>query len=115
VRHQCAEFRNADTSLDATGVNELFELADWTATAERFIAAMDDEDAAADDEPAPALQFQFTLSVAVVAHLRTDPLLPAALLPAGWPAETLRTRYLAFDRAFQRRMADAVSSTTTTR
>jgi phenylacetic acid degradation operon negative regulatory protein len=109
VRQQCAEFRNAETSLDSTHVNELFELADWASTAHRFIAAMDDEDAAADNEPGPALQFQFTLSVAVVAHLGTDPRLPVALLPPGWPAETLRTRYLAFDRTFQRRMADAVS------
>jgi phenylacetic acid degradation operon negative regulatory protein len=108
VRHQCAEFRNAETSLEPALVDELFGLADWAATAARFITAMDDEDSADDEEPARALQFQFTLSVAVVAHLRTDPRLPTVLLPTGWPAEMLRTRYLDFDRAFQQRMTDAV-------
>jgi phenylacetic acid degradation operon negative regulatory protein len=109
VRHQCAEFRHAETSLDPTAVDDLFALGHWAATADRFVAAMEAEDAADDDDPAPALQFQFTLSVAVVTHLGLDPLLPTALLPARWPAETLRTRYLDFDRRFQRRMTDAVS------
>jgi phenylacetic acid degradation operon negative regulatory protein len=109
VRHQCAEFSEARTSLDATRVDELFALSDWATTAHRFIDAMDDEDAAADPEPGPALRFQFLLSVAVVAHLRTDPLLPVALLPSDWPAEALRARYASFDRAFQQRMADAVA------
>lgn len=32
-------------------------------------------------------------AAAMVRHLGTDPALPAELLPAGWPGETLRTTY----------------------
>lgn len=32
----------------------------------------------------------------VVRHLAADPLLPAALLPAGWPAGDMRTAYAGY-------------------
>lgn len=43
----------------------------------------------------------FVLSAAVLRHLAADPLLPTALLPAGWPGEELRTTYDAWDRAYR--------------
>lgn len=36
---------------------------------------------------------RFAAAAAVVRHLRTDPALPDELMPAGWPADDLRTAY----------------------
>ena len=38
----------------------------------------------------------FTAAAATLRHLRTDPLLPGELLPAIWPADALRTRYVRY-------------------
>jgi phenylacetic acid degradation operon negative regulatory protein len=43
----------------------------------------------------------FVASAAVVRFLRDEPLLPAELTPAGWPATRLRPVYDALERAFQ--------------
>ncbi|MFD9950504.1 PaaX family transcriptional regulator C-terminal domain-containing protein [Nonomuraea sp. NPDC059023] len=43
----------------------------------------------------------FIVSAAVLRHLLKDPLLPPALLPAGWPGAELRERYDAFDRSYR--------------
>ena len=43
----------------------------------------------------------FTVSASVVRFLRTEPLLPPALVGADWPVETLRLRYDEFERRFQ--------------
>ena len=37
----------------------------------------------------------FAAAAALLRHLRTDPLLPAELLPTPWPADQLRERYAA--------------------
>jgi phenylacetic acid degradation operon negative regulatory protein len=37
----------------------------------------------------------FAAAAALLRHLRTDPLLPAELLPGPWPADQLRQRYAA--------------------
>lgn len=39
---------------------------------------------------------RFAAAAAVVRHLLTDPVLPAALLPDGWPGERLRESYADF-------------------
>jgi phenylacetic acid degradation operon negative regulatory protein len=44
----------------------------------------------------------FAAAAATLRHLRTDPLLPAALLPPGWPADRLRARYVGYLEAIQR-------------
>jgi phenylacetic acid degradation operon negative regulatory protein len=49
------------------------------------------------DSLAPA----FVASAAVLRHLQADPLLPAALLPAGWPGDALRADYDRYDAAFK--------------
>jgi phenylacetic acid degradation operon negative regulatory protein len=75
-------------------------------------ALQDEVDAAPHDENVAAtLSHQFVLSIAAVRHLETDPLLPATLLPADWPAEELRLAYRAFDRAFLRTMNAAAGRT----
>jgi phenylacetic acid degradation operon negative regulatory protein len=38
------------------------------------------------------------VAAATVRHLRTDPVLPESLLPAGWPGPFLRTAYAEYQR-----------------
>lgn len=56
------------------------------------------------DDPS-ALAPGFVLSAAVVRHLAADPLLPAELLPPGWPGEDLRRTYDAWDRDWRALLA----------
>lgn len=67
----------------------LWPLADWAATARSLLAR-----ATGADHPAVRL----TAYAAAVRHLLTDPVLPAALLPADWPGEDLRTAYADYRR-----------------
>lgn len=46
------------------------------------------EMAAAQDVPG-----RFVVAAAIVRHLLTDPVLPAELLPAGWPGAAVRAAY----------------------
>jgi phenylacetic acid degradation operon negative regulatory protein len=50
---------------------------------------------------AAALAPGFVLSAAVLRHFQADPLLPAALLPPGWPGDRLRAEYADWDRAYR--------------
>ncbi|MHB8220616.1 MAG: PaaX family transcriptional regulator C-terminal domain-containing protein [Acidimicrobiales bacterium] len=43
----------------------------------------------------------FALSAAVLRHLQADPLLPAELLPAGWPGDRLRSAYDGWDKRYR--------------
>ncbi|OBB57326.1 PaaX domain-containing protein, C- domain protein [Mycobacterium sp. 852013-51886_SCH5428379] len=65
----------------------LWALDDWADTGRALLADM----AAATDVPA-----RFVTAAAIVRHLLTDPVLPAELLPDGWPGEELRRAYTAF-------------------
>ncbi|MFI9822678.1 PaaX family transcriptional regulator C-terminal domain-containing protein [Streptomyces sp. NPDC052013] len=62
----------------------LWPLDAWSATARALLAHIERLDRPADRLPAFA---------AVVRHLLADPVLPPALLPAGWPGEALRAAY----------------------
>ncbi len=44
----------------------------------------------------------FLLSATVVRFLRSDPLLPAELVPDDWPSSELRSTYDRFERDHQR-------------
>jgi phenylacetic acid degradation operon negative regulatory protein len=98
---QCVQFRDAACDMPPDAVRSLFALDDWTHDAHRLTTAMLDELAAAPDEP-PA--YQFLLSIAVVRHLQLDPVLPAALLGPGWPADELRATYRRFDEVFNQQL-----------
>ncbi len=65
----------------------LWDLPEWAATGNRLLREM----AAANDIPA-----RFSIAAAIVRHLLTDPMLPAPLLPARWPADRLRAAYAEF-------------------
>jgi phenylacetic acid degradation operon negative regulatory protein len=78
----------------------LWDLRGWARHATRLRAEMDDVlpelDAGRTDALAPA----FVLSAAVLRHFQADPLLPAELLPDGWPGAALRAEYDRYDAAF---------------
>jgi phenylacetic acid degradation operon negative regulatory protein len=108
---QCTQFRRARSDITVDTARSLFPLATWAHAARRLIAAMDGElaDGPAEEEAAKeVLTYQFVLSIAVVRHLQLDPVLPAALLPDDWPGRDLRRTYRGFDRAFKRRLNEAL-------
>ncbi|MCS0600927.1 PaaX domain-containing protein, C- domain protein [Streptomyces sp. LP11] len=71
----------------------LWPLDAWAATARSLLAV-----AARAGTPADRL----TAYAASVRHLLTDPVLPAALLPAHWPGEALRAAYAEYRRELAR-------------
>ena len=62
----------------------LWSLAEWNRRAGDLLAGF----AGATDPP-----LRLAAAAALVRHLAADPLLPAALLPADWAGERLRTVY----------------------
>ncbi|MET0898845.1 MAG: PaaX family transcriptional regulator C-terminal domain-containing protein [Mycobacterium sp.] len=65
----------------------LWDLPGWAATGSGLL----DEMGAADGVPG-----RFVAAAGMVRHLLADPLLPAELLPAGWPGDELRSAYEEF-------------------
>lgn len=81
---------------------ELWDLDGWSARGEALLAAGPEEPGdliASEPDWASAV---FAAAAATLRHLRTDPLLPEPLLPAGWPADRLRARYARYLKAIQR-------------
>ena len=66
---------------------QLWDLAAWSKTGHRLLREM----TAATDVPD-----RFIVAAAMVRHLLADPVLPAGLLPADWPADRLRAAYAEF-------------------
>ena len=75
----------------------LWDLAGWGHRAESLLVALDRTVTRGPDDLAPG----FVLSAAVLRHLQADPLLPAGLLPDGWPGPTLREAYAAWDARYR--------------
>lgn len=67
---------------------QLWDLPGWADTACRLLDEM-----AADAADIPG---RFAVAAAMVRHLLADPVLPAELLPAGWPGDRLRVSYNEF-------------------
>ncbi|CDQ46905.1 MULTISPECIES: PaaX family transcriptional regulator C-terminal domain-containing protein [Mycolicibacterium] len=73
---------------DSAGlVTQLWDLDGWATEGTRLIDEID----SAEDVPT-----RFVAAAAIVRQLLTDPVLPADLLPAGWPGERLRRAYRNF-------------------
>lgn len=72
-----------------TLARRLWDLDAWNLTGRHLL-----DDIAAARTPADRL----TVAAAVVRHLRTDPALPADLLPARWVAADLRSAYAAYQK-----------------
>jgi len=74
----------AGGSPPATLARRLWDLAGWSERAEELTAALESAAAPAD---------RLAVAAAMVRHIRSDPVLPPALLPAGWPGRSLRRAY----------------------
>lgn len=66
---------------------QLWSLTEWSDTGRQLIAELEST-----AQPAQRL----TVAAALVRHLRTDPILPAAILPEEWTGDELRTVYAAY-------------------
>jgi phenylacetic acid degradation operon negative regulatory protein len=75
----------------------LWDLSRWSTRARTLSK---DLDALRPDRP-ETLAPGFELSAAVLRHLQADPLLPAELLPAGWPGGKLRAAYDEWDARYR--------------
>jgi phenylacetic acid degradation operon negative regulatory protein len=100
LESQCVHFRRADSDITDDAVRSVFGLDAWVRDAGRLVVAMDGEL----DSEGSSLAYRFALSVAVVRQLQRDPLLPAELLPEGWPAVGLRDTYRRFDGDLKTRL-----------
>ena len=63
-----------------------------------------------EDDPTPIPEL-FVLAAEVVRFLRSEPLLPTALLPPMWPVDQLRSRYDAAEAALHRQLRAFFSTT----
>jgi len=102
VAAQCDRFTAQPIGDGATLAAALWDLAGWASRAERLLAALHRTRPALAGGDRSALPEGFVLSAAVLRHLQADPLLPAALLPAGWPGAELRSVHRDWRRAFER-------------
>jgi phenylacetic acid degradation operon negative regulatory protein len=85
------------TTLAAT----LWDLPGWASTAGTLRSGMAALVGRLDEGDTTALGPGFVVSAAVLRHFQHDPLLPDALLPAGWPGDALRQDYDRYDRAYR--------------
>ena len=81
---------------------ELWDLSGWAGRGEALLAAGPDDPGDLVAEAPEWAAAVFAAAAATLRHLRTDPLLPEALLPPGWPADRLRERYARYLTAIQR-------------
>lgn len=91
ITGQCALFVARPEHDPVTLAASLWDLDGWALRADRLRAGFDQATGVAE---------QFTVSAAILRHMLADPLLPAALLPAGWPGAALRATYDRFEGAF---------------
>lgn len=105
VAAQCDRFTAEPADDGGALAAALWDLAGWAGRAERLGEALERSRPALDAGDRSALPEGFVLSTAVLRHLQSDPLLPAELLPAGWPGPALRRGHEHWRRAFERTWA----------
>jgi phenylacetic acid degradation operon negative regulatory protein len=103
---QCAWWTGRPEAEPGPLAIALFAPSAWAARArsllDRLGRVTDDLDSGRDDALAPG----FVIGAAALQQTRRDPLLPAALLPADWPAGDLRAAYVRFQKSFAQSLAD---------
>ena len=82
-------------------VARLWQLDAIAADARDLDAALDAASATLDRDDPASVPSAFALSARIVRFLRSEPLLPSDLLPAGWPVSQLRKRYEGFEPILQ--------------
>lgn len=78
----------------------LFAPRRWRSEADTRLAALQVATERLAAEREAALAPAFLAGAAALRHVRADPLLPDALVPAPWPAAELRATYVAYRRVF---------------
>jgi phenylacetic acid degradation operon negative regulatory protein len=96
-----------EDALTLTG--RLWDLDAIAARCLELLVAVDEGVGALAGSTDAALPDAVVLAAAVVRFLRAEPLLPRALTPDGWPADRLRQRYAAYDRALGRVLRQALA------
>lgn len=91
VVRQCTFLSGRPEEDPAVLAATLWDLESWAATARSLRTALTE---------ATTIAERFTLAAAVLRHLLHDPLLPAPLLPPGWPGPDLRAHYEDFETDF---------------
>lgn len=100
VAAQCLLVQGARPD-DVTRLVDAFEPEGWAAGARTLIEHMDAALPSLERRDVAALAATFELDAAAVRHLLADPVLPAELAPAGWPADELRSSFARFDAGFK--------------
>jgi phenylacetic acid degradation operon negative regulatory protein len=90
-----------DGEIDAALAARLWELDDWAATADDLRESMAASAPLLQGGEVEALPRCFLLAADVVRQLSADPLLPAPLLPSGWPGAALREEYDGYQASLQ--------------
>jgi phenylacetic acid degradation operon negative regulatory protein len=99
VATQCRHYVLRPVDDDPTALAAaLFDLDGWSAVATTRLAALTAAERDPDD-----LARQFTAASLLLAHVRTDPLLPDALVPTDWPGTAVRVAYDAWEERFTQR------------
>ncbi len=101
VAAQCRSFRTRAIEDAAALAGSLWDLTAWATVAEELREGMQRWLGPLEQGDTSALAPGFELSAAVLRHMLADPLLPAELLPDGWPGRELRADYDRYDRAFK--------------
>jgi phenylacetic acid degradation operon negative regulatory protein len=89
----------------------LWPLRAWAEGARRLIVRMAELVAPLESGDPQPLADGFVLSADVLRHVQADPLLPAELLPDGWPGAHLRSDYDRYDAAYRAVLAEWLRST----
>ncbi len=80
---------------------ELWDLKSWAVRASELRRRLRDTKPALQRGGSDGLAPGFVLSASVLRHLQADPLLPAELAPARWPAAVLRADYDSWDARYR--------------
>ncbi|NNN21383.1 MAG: PaaX domain-containing protein, C- domain protein [Acidimicrobiales bacterium] len=82
-------------------VSKMWNLKGWDDKAASLIVRLLNQLPKLNAEDKLSMRNGFELSAEVLRHLKSDPLLPQALLPNSWRGDVLRSTYDSFDRAFR--------------
>jgi phenylacetic acid degradation operon negative regulatory protein len=110
VDDQCT-WMKATPDRPAALAASLWDLDAWAADAQALVARMKRGRVSLDRDGFDAIPEGFVTSAAVLRLLRTDPLLPSALLPKAWPGVLLRARYDDYDDALRRLLREFFTPT----
>jgi phenylacetic acid degradation operon negative regulatory protein len=79
---------------------DLFAPIEWAKTARVAMSQLARATQSLGRDPESGIASAFLAGAQALRHVRADPLLPDALLPADWPGAELRAAYLDYERRF---------------